>query len=553
MYHVLFAPNDVRQMTLDQVDDCFRLGLITEETWLWTDGMKGWETLKDAAGLSEPGTSSKAPPPPRRGGQTAETRTASSASPSRGGSGSSGSSSSGSGRSGSGSSRRPTRAEPPPRRRAAAASRAASSPEVITSARPMQLSQPARGGNPFLQTASTAVAEVVAARPNAAPAYQPQQPYYGQAAVQLAPAPAAPVATATWPSVAPTSTVRHSGHATAASPAVVNHAHTNAPYSQPTPYPQPTLAQPAYAPTAYSQPAYARPAYSPAPNSLAPNSLAPIAMTAAPARSWEASDLDDVPFARRSRGAGSRVQGWLLTLCLLAGAGVVAYRNDYVFQLAKSFRQESAYLALERRYLGGAPDGTPRDVEKLVEGIAPAIQTVVFGRDSARLDSEPLGGQTALGAAGVVPNPVPEASAVTPTPSPTPEAAKAEAKADAVERLTPEKSSVIPESAPKGTNTRSVVAPRAAEARPEPARRSFSAQASDDSEKPSRASRERAQKSEAESRAEPMPAAGTDDFLHMSMRQAIKKKSGSAAAPSESAPKKKKSSRADYDPLNGEI
>jgi hypothetical protein len=290
-----------------------------------------------------------------------------------------------------------------------------------------------------------------------------------------------------------------------------------------------------------------------------------MAMTAS---AWPVSSTDDdVPFARRS-GGGARFQGWLLTLCVLAGGAVVAYRNDYLFQLAKSFRQESAYLALERQYLGGAPDGTPRDVKKLMDGVAPAIQTVVFGRDNSRHDHESLGGSVGLGAssigassigasagsgeqagAAVAPASVPASESATKPQTVSVEPPKTESPNVATRATT----TSATESKTTGYRASSP-APRVTEPKRESGSRSF-ANASDD-DKPARASRERVAKSEPEARPEPMPAAGTDDFLHMSMRQAIKKKSGSGASASSSSsepPKKKKSSRGDYDPLNGEI
>lgn len=582
MYHVLFGKNDVRQMTLDQVDDCFRLGVITEETMLWTDGMKGWETLKEAAGLGgEASPSSKAPPPPRRG-QASDQRGPTSAHGSRAATPNRSQAPNQS----QAPSRRSSRAEPPPRRRAS--NRGASSPEVITSARPMQMSQPSRtvaapvaSSNPFLQTApSVAVHPSVGSQPaafgqNVSPMYQPQQPYYGQAAVQMAPvvqpAPAArayvpqttstPIASTAWP----TTQAAWSAAATQVSPSAppasgVRHHGYGGPVAHPS-FAQPATYQGALPSSQVSQSGY-----------QVPNSLAPFAM-AASTSAWDQSSLDDVPFARSSRGAGARFQGWLLTLCFVAGGAVVAYRNDYLFQIAKSVRQESNYLAIERQYLGGAPNGTPRDVKKLVDGMAPAIQTVVFGRDNVRLDSEPLGdgslprNSASEGASvGSSRETLPASSsvaAVSPSDKPlVPTASDAEAvgrsgsatAAKASGAAANAGASVGLSSEPKTSSYRSSAA-AAPEPKREPVRRNLSERNDDADEKPARASRERAQKSEPESRPEPMPAAGTDDFLHMSMRQAIKKKSGSGAAPSapSEAPKKKKSSRADYDPLNGDI
>jgi hypothetical protein len=246
----------------------------------------------------------------------------------------------------------------------------------------------------------------------------------------------------------------------------------------------------------------------------------------------------------------------VLTLCVLAGGAIVAYRNDYLFQLAKSFGQESSYLALERRHFGGAPDGTPRDVRKLVDGTVPAIQTVVLGSDTSRLSGETLGGSPAATDGSLA-----ASAAATPGTTEAGNLPKPDARGGgegetnaASERLAIEKpsSSGVTEAQSKPADAPRANAGARATAPSEPARRTFVAKASEDTDTPSRGVRERAQKRVPEPRPEPMPAAGTDDFLHMSMRQATKKKSGSGA-PSSDAPPKKKSSRADYDPLNGDL
>jgi hypothetical protein len=60
-YHVQFGPSDVRVLTIEQLDDFYRLGVIEESTFLWQKGMPRWRTLKSIAGIedelrSEPAT-----------------------------------------------------------------------------------------------------------------------------------------------------------------------------------------------------------------------------------------------------------------------------------------------------------------------------------------------------------------------------------------------------------------------------------------------------------------------------------------------------------------
>lgn len=563
MYHVLFAANDVRQMTLDQVDDCFRLGVITEDTWLWTEGMKGWETLKDAAGLGDPNTdvTRKAPPPPRRGASQAPQASqavhhgqpqASRKPP---------------GGQGPKSGRRPSSKEPPPRR----SSRAVSAPEVVTSARPMQMSQPGPGrsvgpvpaapampSSPAPRAAAQAANQAaaayaptaaVAAAPSmraAAPNYANNQGYaaqgqgwgapvaHGSAAVQMAPLAATYAAPVAWPASAQgTAAPMRAGYGNAgyggygAAAAV---SHSAAPVSG--------VRHAATLGAAYTQPG---------------NSLAPMALSGQ--SSWPSSNDDDVPFAR-SRGIGAKLQTALFTLCLLAGGAVVAYRNDYLFQVAHSMHQESNYLALEKRYLGGAPNGTPRDVKKLVDGM-PAVQTVILG--NTRSGEKPLGDSSAtLASDGALPRVdslalAPKAAEPVVAAIPT-----AVEPASVVKPLETKVAATL--GAGSGTTSaesarnmsRSEVsrpAPKAVEHKYESSRRTEEPVAK-------RAVTERPHKAEPEPKPEPMPAAGTDDFLHMSMRQAIKKKPKSDDSQPSASTKpsaSKKSSRGDYDPLNGDI
>jgi hypothetical protein len=77
-WHVRFAPGEVKLLTLEQIDDLFRLDMIDEDTLLRQDGTEQWLPLRVVAGLDEeeaapapvarsappPPSSRSAPPPP---------------------------------------------------------------------------------------------------------------------------------------------------------------------------------------------------------------------------------------------------------------------------------------------------------------------------------------------------------------------------------------------------------------------------------------------------------------------------------------------------------
>jgi hypothetical protein len=51
LWHVQLQSGDVCLMTLDQLDDAFQTGVISENTYLWQEGATGWVTLREVAGL----------------------------------------------------------------------------------------------------------------------------------------------------------------------------------------------------------------------------------------------------------------------------------------------------------------------------------------------------------------------------------------------------------------------------------------------------------------------------------------------------------------------
>lgn len=51
LWHVAVAPDDIKVLTLDKLDDLFRLDLIDESTKIWRPGMATWQPLGIVAGL----------------------------------------------------------------------------------------------------------------------------------------------------------------------------------------------------------------------------------------------------------------------------------------------------------------------------------------------------------------------------------------------------------------------------------------------------------------------------------------------------------------------
>jgi hypothetical protein len=51
VWFVAVASDDIKQMNVDQLDEAFRLGVITSETAVWTEGMEAWAPLGQVADL----------------------------------------------------------------------------------------------------------------------------------------------------------------------------------------------------------------------------------------------------------------------------------------------------------------------------------------------------------------------------------------------------------------------------------------------------------------------------------------------------------------------
>jgi hypothetical protein len=79
----------------------------------------------------------------------------------------------------------------------------------------------------------------------------------------------------------------------------------------------------------------------------------------------------DTAILPRRRGGGT----WVVVVALAAGAAVTLYRNAVVHAAAKSMGQEAAYLNLETA-LGGPSFGTPRAVEKMAESSRALLESI---------------------------------------------------------------------------------------------------------------------------------------------------------------------------------
>jgi hypothetical protein len=63
LWHVRISADEVKQLTLEQIDDLYRLDVIDADTQLWQDGMDEWLPLRVVAGLDEEEVVSVSIPP----------------------------------------------------------------------------------------------------------------------------------------------------------------------------------------------------------------------------------------------------------------------------------------------------------------------------------------------------------------------------------------------------------------------------------------------------------------------------------------------------------
>lgn len=341
------------------------------------------------------------------------------------------------------------------------------------------------------------------------------------------------------------------------------------------------------------------PAAWPASNPLASNGLAasaPAWGSVGPSPSGANAVFADVssndPFARSRGSLRGRFQQGVFWVCLLAGASVIAYRNDYVLQLARASKNEGLFLSLEKRWFGGAPSGVPRQVKALLglgansgstslNGLPHEIPTIRLGPLPTSTNPS-VGGDSSQGAPSAA-APSDAVPAVNAAPadessrvdqglqklaSPTTNASQAGATATRAVRSPGSTSSNSGYASSSRADTGSSASGYASSTRAEssvssgPQRRSAAEIAemkrrhwdkaiakpepAEQEERHARAQPER------EAKPEPMPAPGTDDFLHMSIRQSVKDGKKKSKGTKEAKSKDRGGSK-EYDPLNGEI
>lgn len=424
-FHVLFGPGDVRQVALSQLDDFFRLGIVDTETFVWAEGMNGWQTLGEAAGLDEEDDGE-------------DTVVVSSCS-------------------------RPTR------------------PAALGSAPP----PPRRTGVPPV-----------------APTSLPTRPR--SAIVPIAAVVPLPVRT---PAAAPPPVQRRSG-----TPSL-----PHAPVA------------PAAAPASHLR---VVPAVASAGNEVLENKPPFVA------------EAHLSPFAPEPGRWRRSVQFALLSAALLAGTGFTLHRNDVLFAWAKSLGRGSDYLELEKRWFGGAPLGTPREIEGMLRtadvsatsGMAPGSVL-----SAVTLPVSAAGSQSAAGSVGADTNeadPPPAEDVAAPAPS----AAKPEPVEAAAQTLDSSSAKTV-EDLP--VHVEAPGRARSAGASRERTERTRSA--------PSRMQRPAKPNKKAQKAAEPekpAPQPGSDDFLRASIREAVERSDGKSSKQRDKSSKKGSSS---FDPLNGAL
>jgi hypothetical protein len=59
VWFVAVSSDDIKQMNVDQLDEAFRLGVITAQTAVWTEGMEAWAPLGEVADLDADGDASE--------------------------------------------------------------------------------------------------------------------------------------------------------------------------------------------------------------------------------------------------------------------------------------------------------------------------------------------------------------------------------------------------------------------------------------------------------------------------------------------------------------
>jgi hypothetical protein len=280
--------------------------------------------------------------------------------------------------------------------------------------------------------------------------------------------------------------------------------------------------------------------------------------TAAPSLAPLASDgLEANPFERDRGHWRRKVQFTLLFVAMVAGTVVTLYRNDLTLAWAKSLHQSSTYLDLERRWFGGAPAGTPRELDALL-GRATAAT------DDGATDATSLLSATMLNHPAAT-EPARHPAATDPAANPaggTEEPASAHKTRDTSATPPDEKpSAALPAeatSAPQATPRLDDSSAKSVEDLP---RVSSSKHTATSSARKSRVAtthtrshherstphKEEHAPAKAAKSDEPAPAPGTDAFLRASIRDAVKNQK------SKKKHHRSKKGKSSFDPLNGDL
>jgi len=80
VWFVAVSSDDIKQMSVDQLDEAFRLGVITAETAVWTEGMEAWAPLGEVADLDADGDDSESEAAPAAASSSAAFSSAASSS-----------------------------------------------------------------------------------------------------------------------------------------------------------------------------------------------------------------------------------------------------------------------------------------------------------------------------------------------------------------------------------------------------------------------------------------------------------------------------------------
>lgn len=413
IWHVAISWDDIKMMTLDQLDDAFRLDVIAADTPVWKEGMAGWQPLSVVAGMEDeeepseddeltvmrpfpvpvnrPGVASRAPAPPPRPPGVA------------------------------------SRAPAPPPRPPAAASRA---PTATSRAPAATMRPPAETSRP---PAATSRASFAPSRGPAPRTTMPVAPVAAPSSPFSQPPPNNPFSQPPRsPSAAPPASLRATSPRSTAAP------------FQPAPS-MPLKTQPRMAAVKPTLP-FGSPA---SVSSLPPAADLGFARSMAPPASYARP---------RTRKSGSAAL-WFFAPLALVGGLFAAYRNDLLLDAARSLHQEERYLAAERALLGVPGFGTPRSVTaSSLTADAPAADD--HGADSLKSGLDTSTQKETAPATDEAKPSLNELPAVTPPPKAVAETVRPS-----------------PEPAPRAVETHRAVTPErpVAKAAPPPLVRSFAA------------------------------------------------------------------------------